>query len=58
MVVVRLERMETYFKSQLSTVLGDGHYDPSDENDRSSLVIFMLENIHTFLHRVLKSFKE
>jgi len=29
-----LERMEAYFKSQLSTLLEDGLYDPQDEKDR------------------------
>lgn len=29
-----LERMERFFKSQLSTLLEDGDYDPSDDDDR------------------------
>lgn len=29
-----LERMELYFKSQLSTLLEDGHYDPTDETEQ------------------------
>ncbi|XP_078377682.1 uncharacterized protein LOC144660830 [Oculina patagonica] len=31
-----LERMERFFKSQLSTLVEDGDYDASDDNDRCS----------------------
>ena len=32
-----LERMERFFKSQLSTLVEDGDYDASDDNDRYTL---------------------
>lgn len=38
-----LERMERFFKSQLSTLVEDGDYDASDDNDRyTSGILFHL----------------
>ena len=49
-----LERMEAYFKSQLSTLLEDGLYDPQDEIERY-IKIILFENLAQKCIRLIQS---
>ena len=49
-----LERMEAYFKSQLSTLLEDGLYGPQDEIDRY-IKIVSFENLAQKCIRLIQS---
>lgn len=49
-----LERMEAYFKSQLSTLLEDGLYDPQDEKD-SYIKIILFGNLAQKCIRLIQS---
>ena len=41
-----LERMERFFKDQLSSLIEDGEYDSTDEKDRCEMLIF-IDNLFT-----------
>lgn len=47
-----LERMEAYFKSQLSTLLEDGLYDPQDEKDRCIKIISFGNLAQTYIRLI------